>query len=119
MRILKRNSIETAPPLASQQREPCQGCLIAFESQQFDTPEKLFILDQICLLGNLDHVGVNERLQHISVEMFRLLDEQRSWLNSGAKLAEMGNAEIDEHVERNRRLLRLAKELGELTSVLT
>jgi hypothetical protein len=53
------------------------------------------------------------RLRQIGAEMFRLLDEQRSWLNSRPKLAEMGDEEIDEHIGRNRRLLRLAKELSE------
>jgi hypothetical protein len=63
----------------------------------------------------LDHAGVNERLQQISAEMYRLLDEQRTWLNSGAKLDSMSDEEADEHVGRNRRLLRLAKELSELS----
>jgi hypothetical protein len=31
--------------------------------------------------------------------MHRLLDEQRSWLNSGAKLAEMSDQEADEHIQ--------------------
>ena len=53
------------------------------------------------------------RLRQKGAEMFRLLDEQRSWLNSRPKLAEMGDEEIDEHIGRNRRLLRLAKELSE------
>jgi hypothetical protein len=56
----------------------------------------------------------SDRLGQISAEMYRLLDEERSWLNSGAKLAEMSDQEADEHVGRNRRLLRLAKELSEL-----
>jgi len=53
----------------------------------------------------MDH-AVNERLQQISPEMYRLLDEQRTWLNSMSD---------DEAVGRNRRLLRLAKEFRELS----
>jgi hypothetical protein len=57
-----------------------------------------------------DHAGVNKRLQKIGAEMYRLLDEQRSWLNNGAKIAEMGDKEADEQVGKNRRLLRLARD---------
>jgi hypothetical protein len=81
---------------------------------RFATHEKLFTFGQLCLLGKLDHAGVNKRLQQIGAEIYRLLDEQRTWLNSGAKLASMSDEEADEHVRRNRRLLRLAKELSEL-----
>ena len=56
---------------------------------------------------------MSDQVRRISAEMFRLLDEQRSWLNSRPKLAEIGDEEIDEHIGRNRRLLRLAKELSE------
>jgi len=55
--------------------------------------------------SEMDH-AVNERLQQISPEMYRLLDEQRTWLNSMSD---------DEAVGRNRRLLRLAKEFRELS----
>jgi hypothetical protein len=65
-------------------------------------------------LENLDHAGVNKRLQQISAEMYQLLHEQRIWLSNGVKIAEMSDQEADEQVGKNRRLLRLAKELSEL-----
>jgi len=42
------------------------------------------------------------------------LSEENCRRVSGAKLAEMSDQEADEHIGRNRRLLRLAKELSEL-----
>jgi len=42
------------------------------------------------------------RLRQIGAEMFRLLDEQRSWLNSWPKLAEKSDKEGDEQLGRCR-----------------
>jgi len=48
--------------------------------------------------------------------MFRLLDEQRTSLKAWlmAKDFDTNNQEAEEQLRRSRRLLRLAKELGEL-----
>ena len=78
-------------------------CIVTARSTATDRIlRKLFTFDQICLLGNLDHVGVNDRLRQISAEMYQLLDEQRSWLNSWPKLAEKSDKEGDEQLGRCR-----------------
>jgi hypothetical protein len=59
-------------------------------------------------------VNVNPRIDAISIEMCRLLDEQSALLKSGKKLIEMSGEQTEAYAEKNQRLRELCKQLSEM-----